>query len=99
MLKKLIVFIAIICLYQCKFVSLTLHSNYFRNNNKWKYISKFGMGIGEGKYKIRAKFVNLPTNKIMDFASIKTNIYLDDRWDNVLEATTCIEKKSLSHVK
>ena len=57
------------------------------------------MGIGEGKYKIRAKFVNLPTNKIMDFASIKTTIYLDDRWDNVLEATTCIEKKSLSHVE
>ena len=35
----------------------------------------------------------------MDFASIKTTIYLDDRWDNVLEATTCIEKKSLSHVE
>lgn len=99
MFKKIIIIIAFICLNQSKFASLQLHSNYFRNNNKWKYITKFGMGIGEGKYKIRAKFLSSPSNKnIKDLVSVNATIHLDDRWDNVLEASTCTEKNSLSHV-
>ena len=34
----------------------------------------------------------------MDFASINTTVHLDDRWDNVMEATTCTDKTSLSNV-
>lgn len=90
MFKKLIIIIALLCFIQSKFVSFQLHSNYFRNNNKWKYITKYGMGIGEGQYKIRAKFINTPSNKqIKDLVKVNISIHLDNNWDNVLKASDC----------
>eukprot|EP00419_Tripos_fusus_P021030 CAMPEP_0172728538 /NCGR_PEP_ID=MMETSP1074-20121228/92291_1 /TAXON_ID=2916 /ORGANISM="Ceratium fusus, Strain PA161109" /LENGTH=435 /DNA_ID=CAMNT_0013555799 /DNA_START=24 /DNA_END=1331 /DNA_ORIENTATION=+ len=54
---------------------------------RWKYLSKFGFGLGVGQYEVRLKLhgpTQLPSSIYLDF-----DIYLDEDWQRVQSLPPC----------
>jgi len=65
-----------------------------KKENSWKYVSKFGYGLGEGRYGARVQLF-VPKNIIHD-AMIALNIYLDEDWDKVESTEVVCDRLSMS---
>lgn len=52
-----------------------------KKENSWKYVSKFGYGLGQGSYGFRVQ-LHMPKNIVND-ANLHLAVYLDEDWDKV----------------
>eukprot|EP00397_Hematodinium_sp_SG-2012_P014714 GEMP01014970.1.p1 GENE.GEMP01014970.1~~GEMP01014970.1.p1 ORF type:complete len:422 (+),score=50.43 GEMP01014970.1:47-1312(+) len=63
-----------------------------KDDNRWKYLSKFGFKIGEGKYSVRLRTIRpaLDADK-----QVTMSIYLDEEWDEVESLDFCEKQKKV----
>lgn len=75
-----------------KFISTTI---VITSDEPWKYISKFAMIIGKGKFEVRAQFLS-PILKSSEAIPFQTSIYIDKLWPDVLSTVSCTDKENTS---
>lgn len=75
-----------------KFQSGTLRISGPNKENHWKYMSKFGYGIGMGSFKVRVKLHSPKTMK--EDRDLKLQVYLDEDWSYVEGMTELCQRKS-----
>jgi hypothetical protein len=61
------------------------------DTENWKFLTKFGYGLGESNYWIRYK---LSGDKSPPDQSMQFNIFLDEDWQTVQEIPSCSERNS-----
>ncbi|CAK0904900.1 unnamed protein product, partial [Prorocentrum cordatum] len=66
-----------------KFQTGTLRISGPKTENHWKYLSKFGYGIGTGEFQVRLQLVQPKTLVDDKTARIQFNVYLDEDWPGV----------------
>jgi len=57
------------------------------DDHHWQFVSKFGYGIGNGRYRMRTRLADgalLPETPYLDF-----HLFLDEHWDNVETLPSC----------
>lgn len=66
---------------RAKYQSGNIRIGGIKKDNSWKYVSKFGYGIGEGRYGLKVQ-LHVPKNIVND-AQLRLDIFLDEDWDQV----------------
>lgn len=68
-----------------------------KRRNHWKYLSKFGYGVGTGIYKVRLK---LHSNRKMDAeAKVQLEVFQDDDWPQVEAVEDVCQRHKFSKQK
>lgn len=65
-----------------------------KKDNSWKYLSKFGYAVGEGRFQVRVQ-LHVPKNIIHD-TNVKLEVYLDEDWDKVEAMEDLCSRKELA---
>lgn len=59
-------------------------------------MSKFAVDVGRGDWDMKAKFNRVMNDTLTDDLRLLASVYIDDNWDEVLEATDCKTKVDLA---
>jgi hypothetical protein len=63
--------------------------------NQWKYITKFALDIGKGKWEMKAKLLK-SVDESSDTLNLDVLVYLDDNWEDTIYMDKCEDKNSLA---
>lgn len=85
-------------LVECKFQSGTVRLGGFDAKNQWKYLSKFGFGIGEGTYEVRLKYARTPPAETPR-RSLTMDVFLDEDWAEVEMLEPCSKARKSRAVR
>lgn len=66
-----------------------------RQENHWKYLSKFGYEIGRGSYKVRFRLSQ--PKSIPDAAGLNLEVYVDDKWPTAESTPDVCDRKQYAN--
>jgi hypothetical protein len=89
----LYVFLSLLVTTQAKVSTVTVQLN---RENPWRYLTKFAVSIGKGKWKVRAKFVKPVDASSPDEQKVTVSVYLDENWEESMFQDSCDKKKDSS---
>ena len=62
-------------------------------DNPWRYLSKFAVDVGKGKWDVKAKFTKPVDEGSSDDVKVAVSVYLDENWEKSLYQDSCADKK------
>lgn len=100
MIKIIICFFSLFIVFQItssKYISKNIYISTFLKTPH-KYVSKFGMNYGNGKFKFRTRFTKSINDKSdgYQYAQFALHSMMDENWDNVQQTENCKEKEKYS---
>jgi hypothetical protein len=78
MLGPLLIFAGVLLTSQAKVSTVTVQLN---SENPWRYLTKFAVSIGKGRWKARAKFTKPVDEDATDMSKVTVSVYLDENWE------------------
>jgi hypothetical protein len=90
MLTVVLFLLSLLVSTQAKVATVTVQLN---RENPWKYLTKFAISIGKGRWKARAKFVKPVDESSPDDQQATVSVYLDENWEESMYQDSCDKKK------
>jgi len=82
-----------------KFISKNIYLSTF-TKTPWKYISKFGMGLGTGDFEFRVRFTKSFYDESygIKHVTVQMHALMDEHWDEIQAVEPCFDKEKFSRL-